>query len=149
MKVILTEDVKNLGVMGSIVDVADGYGRNYLIPRSLAVEANPKNIKKFEHLKRQIQAKVEKARKAAEELAERLSKMKIEIEAQSGEEGKLFGAITAMDIAEAISRQGIEIDRRKILQEEPIKRLGTYNVPIKIHEGVTANITLEIKKTGS
>jgi large subunit ribosomal protein L9 len=149
MKVILKEDIKNLGTMGSVVEVADGFGRNYLIPKNLAVEANPKNLKRLEHEKNIILAKAKKIRKEAEELAAKLSGMLLSIEAQCGEEGRLFGSVTTMDIAEALAKQGIEIDKRKIVLEEPIKRLGTYDISIKIHHDVTANMTVEVKKAES
>jgi len=146
MKVILKEDVKDLGPMGAIVDVADGYGRNYLIPKNLAVEANPKNIRQFEHQKRIIEAKVRKLRKSAEETASKISSMNLSFEVNAGEDGKLFGSITTRDIAEAITKNGIEIDRKKVLLEEPIKRLGTYEIPIKVHRDVTATVKIEVKK---
>jgi large subunit ribosomal protein L9 len=149
MKVILKEDVKNLGMMGTVVDVAKGYGRNYLIPRQLAVEANPKNLKQFEHQKNIILTKAKIIRKSAEDLSERLSSISLSIEALSGEEDKLFGSVTSKDIAEAIARQGVEIDKRKIQLEEPIKRLGTYDVPIKVHQNLTATVTVEVKKAES
>ncbi len=145
MKVILKEDVKNLGIIGSVVNVADGYGRNYLIPKNLAVEANPKNIKKFEHEKNIILEKAKKLRKTAEELASKLSNITLNIEANTGEDDKLFGSVTTMDIATVLSKQGIEIDKRKItIQDEPIKRLGTYNVYIKLHPEVTVSVNLEV-----
>ena len=149
MKVILKEDVKDLGIMGTVLDVANGYGRNYLIPQNLAVEANPKNIKQLEHEKNRILAKVKKIRKSAEDAAGELSKLSITIEAKSGEEDKLFGSVTTKDIAEEISKQGIDVDKRKIILEEPIKHLGSYEVAVKIHHDVTANIKLEVKKAGS
>jgi large subunit ribosomal protein L9 len=148
MKVILKEDVKDLGAMGAVIDVANGYGRNYLIPRNLAVEANPKNIKQFEHQKNIILTKAKKVKMDADELANNLSAMTIEIEVKAGEEDKLFGSVTSKDIAEAIAKQGIEIDKRKILLEEPIKRRGTYEVSIKMHQDVTATLNVEVKKTG-
>jgi large subunit ribosomal protein L9 len=149
MKVILREDVKNLGEMGSIVDVKRGFGRNYLIPRNLAVEANPNNIKEFEHQKKIILQKAKKIKQSAEDLAEKLSKLSIVLEAQAGEEDKLFGSVTSKDIAEEIEKQGFEIDKRKILLEEPIKRLGNYEVPVKIHQDVTATVNVEVKKAGT
>ena len=149
MKVILKEDVKNLGIMGSVVDVANGYGRNYLIPRNLAVEANLNNMKQIEHEKNIIAIRAKKIVRSAEDLAKQVSGMILTIEAQSGEEDKLFGSVTSMDIAEAISKQGIDIDKRKIALEEPIKRLGTYSVAVKIHQDVLANVTVEVKKAGS
>jgi large subunit ribosomal protein L9 len=149
MKVILKEDVNNLGEMGKVVEVKDGYGRNYLIPRNLAVEANPKNISHFEHQKKIIEVKVKKVRKSAEDIAEQLSRITVTLEARAGEEEKLFGSITTKDIAEAISQQGVEVDKRKILLDEPIKRLGSYEVPIKIHQDVLANVKVEVKQSST
>ncbi|MBI5025503.1 MAG: 50S ribosomal protein L9 [Nitrospirae bacterium] len=146
MKVILKEDVKDLGRIGDILNVADGYGRNYLIPKNLAVEASPKNIKKLEHEKNIILEKAKKVKQSLEDLAKKLSGMTVTIQAQAGDEDKLFGSVTSMDIAEALSREGIEVDKRKILLEEPIKRLGTYNVSIKLHPEITANVTIEVGK---
>jgi large subunit ribosomal protein L9 len=146
MKVILKEDVKNLGTMGSLVNVADGYARNYLMPRNLAVEANLKNIKQLEHEKKMILEKAKKVKKAAEELVNKLSDITLTIEANAGDDGKLFGSVTTMDVAAAISKQGIEVDRRKItIQDEPIKRLGDYDVHIKLHPEVTVKVKLEVK----
>lgn len=149
MKVILKEDVQDLGNMGTVLDVANGYGRNYLIPKNLAVEANPKNIKQLEHEKNRILAQAKKIRKSAEDAAEEISKVSISIEAKSGEEDKLFGSVTAKDIAEEIAKQGIEIDKRKIILEEPIKRLGSYEIAVKVHQDLTANVKLEVKKAGT
>ncbi|MBI5099454.1 MAG: 50S ribosomal protein L9 [Nitrospirae bacterium] len=149
MKVILKEDVKNLGTIGSVVDVANGYGRNYLLPRNLAVEANSNNIRQFEHQKNIILVKAKKIIRSAEDLAKQVSGITLSIEAQSGEDDKLFGSVTSMDIAEALSKKGIDIDKRKINLEEPIKRLGTYSVAVKIHQDVSANVTVEVKKAGS
>lgn len=149
MKVILKEDVKDLGIMGTVIDVANGYGRNFLIPKKLAVEANQKNIKQMEHEKNIILGKAKKIRKSAEDAAEEISKLSISIEATSGEEDKLFGSVTAKDIAEEIAKQGIDVDKRKIILEEPIKRLGSYEVSVKIHHDVTATVKLEVTKAGS
>jgi large subunit ribosomal protein L9 len=145
MRVILKEDVEGLGSIGQMVNVSDGYARNYLIPKDLAVEANPRNLKRFEHEKRQIMAKAEKVKKAAEDVAQRLSGLKLEIMAKAGEGGKLFGSITTMDIADALSRQGIDIDRRRISVEEQIKRLGTYDVSIRLHPDVNVKLSVEVK----
>lgn len=146
MKIILKEDVKNLGEIGTIKNVADGYARNYLLPRNLAVEANEKSVKQFEHLKNQILAKAGKIKKSSDDLAAQLSSTQLTIEAQAGEEDKLFGSITTTDIAEALSKQGIEVDKRKIAIEAPIKRLGTHNITVKLSQGVTANVVLEVVK---
>ena len=149
MKVILKEDVNGLGVMGSVVNVANGYGRNYLIPRDLAVEANPKNIKNFEHQKKLIQVSAQKVRKTADDFAAKLSALTLNFEVQAGEEDKLFGSVTSKDIAEAIEQQGIEIDRKKIVLDEPIKRLGAYDVTIKLRQDVTATVKVVVGKTAS
>ncbi len=146
MKVILKEDVKNMGAMGQILDVSDGYARNFLVPRGLAIEANVKNIKSLEHAKRIIQEKAKKIRNEATDLSNKIGDLKLVIKAKSGEEGKLFGAVTAMDIAESLKDAGlgIEIDKKKILLEEPIKRLGTYSVGLKVHSEVTAQVNVEV-----
>ncbi len=144
MKLILQEDVKSLGKMGDVVNVADGYARNYLIPRKLGVEANVKNIKALEHEKRRIEEKGKKIRHDAQGLAERLSATEITLSAKAGEEEKLFGSITSMDIAEALKKEGFDIEKKKILLEEPIKRLGAYSVGIKIHHDVTAQVQVKV-----
>jgi len=146
MKIILKEDVKNLGEIGAIKNVADGYARNYLLPRNLAVEASDKSVKQFEHLKKQILVKAEKIKKSSDDLALKLSAVKLSIETLAGEEDKLFGSITTADIAEALSKQGLEVDKRKIVIEAPIKRLGTYNIPVKLSQGITAGVALEVIK---
>ena len=144
MKVILKEDVKHVGKMGQIVDVADGYARNYLIPKGLVTEASTKNIKFLEHEKRIIQEKSKKIRNSAQDLASRISSLTISIKAKAGEEGKLFGSITTMDVAEALQKEGVEIDKKKISLEEPIKRLGSYTVNIKLHPDVSAPLNIQI-----
>ena len=144
MKVILREDVKDLGDMGAIVDVSDGYARNYLVPKGLAVEANVKNVKALEHEKRIIQGKAKKIKHAAEDLSERVSKMSLVIKAKSGEEGKLFGSVTTMDIAELLQKEGVEIDKKRISLDEPIKRLGSYTVNVKLHPEIATQLQLEV-----
>ncbi len=149
MKLILKEDVENLGEIGAIVDVANGYGRNYLIPRNLAVEANPRNIKEFEHQKNNIMAKVKKLRATAEDIAEKISSITVTLEAQAGEEDKLFGSVTTKDIAEAIALKGVEVDKRKIVLDEPIKRLGEYEVTVKVQQDVTATVKVVVKQSAA
>jgi large subunit ribosomal protein L9 len=150
MKVILKEDVDNLGTIGTVVQVSNGYGRNFLIPRNLAVEANPKNIKKFEHEKKIILEKAKKVKSKHEEAADKLSEIILRVEANAGEDGKLFGSVTSMDISEALSKQGMEVDKRKIvLPEEAIKRLGEYTVQIKLHPEISASIKLEVLPAGT
>lgn len=144
MKVILKNDVKNIGKMGDVVKVADGYARNYLVPRGLAVVASTKNIKTIEHEKRIIKEKAKKIMNSAQELSDKISKITLIMKANAGEEGKLFGSVTTMDIAELIKNEGIEIDKKKISIDEPIKRLGTYIVHVKVHPDITTNITVQV-----
>jgi large subunit ribosomal protein L9 len=144
MKVILKEDVRNIGTMGQIVDVADGYARNFLVPKGFAVDANVKNIRALEHAKKTIQEKAKKIRGQAQDLSDKIANMTIVIKAKSGEEGRLFGSVTSMDIAEQMKNQGIDIDKKKIVIEEPIKRLGSYSVGIKLHSDVTTQVTLQV-----
>jgi large subunit ribosomal protein L9 len=144
MKVILKEDVKKLGNMGQIVTVADGFARNYLVPKGLAVEASSKNMKSLEHAHKVIQEKAKKVKESVQEFADRLSKITLIMKAKAGEEGKLFGSVTSMDIAEQLKNEGIEIDKKKISLEEPIKRLGTYSVGIHLHSDIDTKINLQV-----
>ena len=144
MKVILKEDVKSIGSMGQVVVVSDGFARNYLVPRGLAVEANVKNIKSLEHEKKVIQEKARKVKNSVQDLADRLANMTVVIKTKAGEEGKLFGSVTTMDIAEQLKNQGIEIDKKKISLDEPIKRLGTYAVNLKLHSEITAQVNVQV-----
>lgn len=144
MKVILKEDVRNIGKMGDIVNVADGHARNYLVPKGLALEANMKNIKSLEHEKRIIQEKAKKLKNVAQYLAEKISTISLTMKAKAGDEGKLFGSITTMDIAEALKNEGIEVDKKKISLEEPIKRLGSYSVNVKIHPEISTQLTIQV-----
>ena len=147
MKVILLEDVPDLGKTGDLVNVKDGYARNYLLPRKLAIAATPKNVKAFEHQKRLAEAKIRKKKSEAQSLAERIESISLTIPQKAGEEDKLFGSVTAMTIAEYLKDQeGIIIDKRKIELSEPIKRLGVYTVPVKIHPDVTANLRVWVVK---
>ena len=144
MKVVLKDDVKNLGKMGQIADVADGFARNYLLPRGLAIEANTKNVKSMEHEKRIIQEKAKKIRNSALDLSQKISAMTLVIKAKAGEEGKLFGAVTTMDIAEQMKNEGVEIDKKRISLDEPIKRLGTYSVSVKVHPEVSTQLKVQV-----
>ncbi len=144
MKVILKEDVKNIGSMGQILDVADGFARNYLVPRGLAMEANIKNIKSLEHAKKVIQEKAKKVKNQAEDISTRIANITVVIKAKAGEEGKLFGSVTTMDIAEQLKNEGIDIDKKKISIDEPIKRLGTHTVNIKLHAEVSTPVQVEV-----
>lgn len=144
MKLILKEDVKNLGKMGDIITVAEGHARNFLLPKKLAVEALTENIKALEHQKKTIQEKAKKVKNASQDLASKISSLTISIKAKAGEEEKLFGSITSMDIAAALKNEGIDIDKKKISLEEPIKRLGSYAVSIKIHPEITAQLNISV-----
>lgn len=144
MKVILKEDVKNLGLMGEIINVSDGYARNYLLPKGAAVDASAKNLKAIEHEKRVIEAKAKKVRAAAQATADKISSLTLTIKAKAGEEEKLFGAITSMDIAEALKAEGLEVDRKKIVLDEPIKRLGDYAVAVKLHRDESAELKIKV-----
>ena len=136
MKVILREDVESLGKSGDLVEVKNGYGRNYLIPKKLAVEATRKNVAQQDHQKRLITDLQKRKRGRAEELAEALSKHSCTILCQVGEMDKIFGAVTARDIADQLRRDGFDIDRRQIMMEEPLKQLGVYTVGVKLGEGM-------------
>jgi large subunit ribosomal protein L9 len=144
MKVILKEDIKKIGSMGQIVTVADGFARNYLVPKGLAVEANIKNMKSLEHAKKVIQEKSKKMKTSVQDFADRLSKITLVIKAKAGEEGKLFGSVTTMDIAEQLKNEGIEIDKKKISLDEPIKRIGTYAVSVRLHPEIDTQINLQV-----
>ncbi|MBF0320655.1 MAG: 50S ribosomal protein L9 [Nitrospirae bacterium] len=143
-KVILKEEVANLGDMGAIVNVARGYARNYLLPKNLAVEANTRNLKMLEHEKRNIAEKLKKLKVSADNMAAKLSSQRLLLTAKAGEEGKLFGSITTKDISEGLSALGFDIDKRKILLDTHIKRIGEHAVKIKIHPNVHAQIIVEV-----
>ncbi|GIX46643.1 MAG: 50S ribosomal protein L9 [Candidatus Tectimicrobiota bacterium] len=143
MKVILLKDVEKLGEVGDIVEVADGYGRNFLIPRGLAVAATEKNKRQLEHQLRMREHRLARLKKEAQSLAERLRQMTCHFTRKAGEEGKLFGSVTALDIAEQLQAAGIDIDRRRILLEQPIKSVGEYTVPIRLG----ADVVTELKVT--
>ncbi len=140
MKLILREDVENLGKIGEIVEVAGGYGRNYLLPRGLAVKASTKNLKEQEHQKKLIQARMDGQKKDAQEMAGSLDSVSCTISRKTGEDEKLYGSVTSRDIEEALREEGVSIDRKRILLEEPLKKLGVYTVPVKLHADVTGNI---------
>jgi large subunit ribosomal protein L9 len=144
MEIILQEDVANLGVIGEVVKVRDGYGRNYLIPRGLAIEANRRNLRVLEHQKRLTAAKKEKDRQSAQGMSDRIAALSLTIQARAGEEDRLFGSVTNIDIEKALTVQGVMIDRRKIMLAEPIKQLGTYTVPVHLSSDVRGNITVNV-----
>jgi large subunit ribosomal protein L9 len=146
VKVILREDVENLGRIGDVVEVAGGYGRNYLLPRGLAVKASMKNLQEQAHQKKLIQARMDRQKKDAEAVAGTLGSVSCTIARKTGEEEKLFGSVTSRDIEEALKEEGVSIDRKRILLEEPIKKLGVYTVPVKLHSEVTGSIKVWVVK---
>lgn len=139
MKVILREDVANLGTAGTIVQVADGYARNFLLPRNFAIPATGNNLKQFEHEKRVMEAKRAKRKKEAETLKGKLERISCSISKKVGEQDKLYGSVTTLDIEKAFNAEGFNIDKKDILLTEPIKALGVYTVPIRVFEDVIAN----------
>jgi large subunit ribosomal protein L9 len=140
MQVILTEDVANLGKSGEVVAVKPGYGRNYLIPQGLAVMGTAKNVARVEHEKRIIEMRNAKSRKAAEETAGRLSGVTVSFERQVGEGDKLFGSVTAKDIAEALGTKGHKVDKKQVLLGEALKALGEFTVDVKLGRDVATQV---------
>ncbi len=146
MKVILREDVPELGKVGQTVDVRDGYGRNYLIPRNLAIPATKANLRAIDEVNKQKVIREKKARRAAEVVKDRIEKLELSAEVLVGEEDKLYGSITNQDIAGLLEQNGVTVDKRAIDLAEPIKALGVYTVPVKIDKEVTANVKLWVVK---
>ena len=144
MKLILKENIEHLGQIGDIVKVAPGYARNYLLPKGLAIEATEKNAKALEHAKRQLAYKKNKSLEAAKNLVAKLEALSIVLTHQAGEEGKLFDSVTNMEIATFLKDNGLEIDRKKIVLAEPIKQLGEYSVPVKVHPEVGATLKVTV-----
>jgi len=144
MQVILREDIEKLGKIGDLVKVADGYARNYLVPGKKAIEATPKNVHAMDHAKKMISDRLRKLKKEATVDADRIKALAITIKVKTGEEGKLFGSVTSMDIAEAMKSQGVAIDKRKLVLEEPIKRVGDYTITVKLHSDVTAEFKVTV-----
>ena len=140
MQVILTQDVDNLGKAGELVSVRPGYGRNYLVPRGLAVSATVRNKNRLDHDKAVIERRVAKERATATELAAKLNIMTLQFERVVGEDEKLFGSVTSRDIAEQLKRAGVEIDHRWVNLDAPVKALGKYEVPVRLAAGVVAQL---------
>jgi large subunit ribosomal protein L9 len=144
MKVILQKDIPSLGDAGDIKEVAEGFARNYLLPKKLVIVANESSKKAIDHQKKLIKIKKEKRKKTSEQIAQSMSGLELTITAQVGEEGKLFGSVTSMDIARSLKDKGFEIDKRKILLDAPIKQEGEFNVSIKLEEGLTASVKINV-----
>ena len=148
MEVILREHVDNLGRRGDLVKVADGYARNYLLPRKMALLATAGNKKVIEREKVKFEAKEAEEQKVAQAVADRLGSVEVEIARKVGETDALFGSVTNADIAEALAAKGFEIDRRKIQLHEPIKKLGEFKVPVKLHRDVIVTLTVKVVGEG-
>jgi len=144
MEVILREDVPHLGAMGEVVKVKPGYGRNFLLPRGMAVEASRRNLATLEHEKVLIGVKRERERKAARAEADKLDGLVVEIQARAGEEDRLYGSVTNIDIERHLAARGVNVDRRRIDLDDPIKRLGTYRIVVGIAHDVKATITVKV-----
>lgn len=145
MKVILLADVRNLGRKGAAVDVAEGYGRNFLIPRGLAVEATAGNLKSAAIQQEQLKKKQAEEAAEAKALAKRLSELTVTIRAKTGDTGRLFGSVTGQDIADALVKQHkVKVDRRRLDLKEPIKQLGTYTVTVRLHPEATADLQVHV-----
>jgi large subunit ribosomal protein L9 len=145
MEVILLEDIDKLGSRGQIVKVAGGYGRNYLLPKKLAVAATPQNRKWVEQQRVRFLKQTAQEKAEAEELAKLLQNVTLTVSRKAGEQGTLFGSVTALDVAEGLAAQGFRIDRRKIHVDPPLKVLGEYDVPIKLHHEVTATVKVKVE----
>ena len=145
MKVILREDVYNLGKSGELVTVKDGYARNFLLPRNLALLASAANVHQLEHEKKVIELRQAKLKGAAQDEAKKLEGVKVTIKRKVGDQDKLFGSVTALDIAEALAAAGHKLERRKIHLLEPIKAIGSFPVELRLHPAVTATVTVNVE----
>ena len=146
MKVILREDVQQLGKAGDVVEVKSGYARNYLIARNLAVRADTGHMKQLEHERKLLKDKKDKVLKQANDLAVKINATSCTISVQAGEEDKIFGSVTAMDIAKCLAKEGIEVDKKNIQLEEPIRSLGVFNVPVRVTSEVEARLKIWVVK---
>ncbi len=146
MQVILQEDVEKLGPRGQVVDVADGYARNFLLPRKLAIAATPGNLKRLEQIRASLAKRTAAEKQTAEQLAERLVSATVTFKRKAGENDQLFGSVTAADVAEALAAQGYQVDKRKVQLAEPIKLVGEYQVPVKLHHEVAATVKVTVTR---
>lgn len=146
MQIILTEEVKGVGRAGEVVSVKDGFGRNFLIPKKLAVPATSNNLKALEHEKKVISDRQNKLKREAEKVAKEIEALSCLIPCQVGEEGKMFGSVTSIDVEKFLKDKGIAVEKRNILLEEPIKSLGDYTVTIKLHQDVKTKLKVSLIK---
>ena len=148
MKVILTEEIRGLGTRGDIVTVKDGYARNYLIPKNLAREASPGNLKSIEHERRKWALLAQQEKDVAQKAADSVKGVKITLEKRVGDHGQLFGSVTANEIADALESKGINVDKRRIELTHPIKSTGVHDVEVRLHRDVMAHIQVEVVAQG-
>jgi large subunit ribosomal protein L9 len=146
MQIILQEDVDKLGVRGDVVTVAEGYARNFLLPKNLALPASAGNLKRLEKIRATLAKKTATERDAAQKQADALNAATVTLTRKSGENDQLFGSVTSADIADNLAKQGFEIDKRRIQLAEPIKAIGEYQVPVKLHREVSAEVKVIVKK---
>lgn len=144
MKVILTEDHETLGLRGEVVEVKPGYGRNFLIPRQMAVIATPSSVKRYAEERKQAAHKIEAARENAEKLAAKLNAAEVLIPVQTGEDNRIFGSITTQQVADELAQQGMEVDRRKITMSEDVRTTGVYPATVKLHPEVQAEVKVRV-----
>jgi large subunit ribosomal protein L9 len=144
MKLIMLKEVDGVGEVGELVEVADGYGRNFLLPKGFAVAATARNKRQIEHEQRLREHRVARARQEAQTLAQQLQTVECHFSRKAGEEGKLFGSVTAMDLADKLKEAGYEVDRRRIQLDQPLKSLGNFTVPIRLQAAVSAEIKVSI-----
>jgi large subunit ribosomal protein L9 len=146
MKVILIEDVKNVGTMGDIIDIKDGFARNFLFPKNLAKIASGSNLKIVDSIKKKKLVVAAKEKKEAEKIMAKMAALSCTIPMEAGEDDKLFGSVTNQDISQAFELEGLNVEKRKIILEEPIKKLGVYNIAVKLHPEVTAEVKVWVVK---
>lgn len=147
-KILLREDVDDLGARGEIVRVKAGYARNYLLPRKLAVEANAGNVKQIERERELLLKKAATERATADAQAEKMSTLVLTFQRKAGEQGALYGSVTSMDIAEALQERGYEVDRHRLHLREPLKRIGDFKVPLRLHRDVTVDLQVKVSPEG-
>jgi len=144
MKIILLEDVTKVGRRGEVRDVSDGYARNFLIPKKLALGATAGNLKNLEHIKKQANAKADRAKADAEAVRAQIEALAYEERRQASEEGKLFGSVTSQDLVDFLAQHGVKVERRRVQLDEPIKTLGETSVPVRLHAEVTAQLRVSV-----
>ncbi len=149
MRIILTQDIHDLGLEGDILEVANGYARNYLLPKGFALEATPQNLRLLESRRKKIEAKRLRAKEEAEQLREKIEALELCFTHKAGEEGKLYGSVTAIDIAQELEKQGIVVDRRKVVLDKPIKEVGEFEVKVKVYPEVVATLRVRVEAEGA